>query len=126
MVGLAPSAINSWKVEEQASIHMCNNVYNGTLLADEDDLKPHIALKMQEVVIVDECRDERRPYSDDFEPGGADDILADSLEFGDDASMQYTKAIINDDKPELDTENTNEQEDIVLSENVAPSVDSEL
>lgn len=125
MVGLAPSAINSWKVEEQASIHMCNNIYNGTLLVDEDELKPHIALKMQEVVIVDECRSERRPHSDDFEPGGADDIVFEAAEFGDDASMEFTKAIINDDKPELDTENTNEDE-IAIAENIAPSVESEL
>lgn len=125
MVGLAPSAINSWRVEEGASINICENTYNGELLVEEHDLKPHIALKMQEVVMVDDCRTEPRPYSDDYEPGGAEDIPADQInEFGDDQAQTYTKAIIQDQRPEIDTENNNEDgDDVVVA--ASPSISAE-
>lgn len=127
MIGLAPSAINSWRVEDGASINICENTYNGELLVEEHDLKPHIALKMQEVVMVDDCRTEPRPYSDDYEPGGAEDVPADQVnEFGDDQAQTYTKAIIQDTRPEVDTENNNEDgnEDVVVTA-ATPSVSAE-
>ena len=124
MVGLAPSAINSWRVEEAASINMCENTYNGELIVEEHDLKPHIALKLQEVVMVDDCRTELRPYSDDYEPGGAEDVPTEGTEFGNDQAMEYTKALITDARPEVDTENNNEDDD--ASAEVKPEIPVEM